>query len=157
MKTTNISEATKIIILVATVIVVCILCAVGFKVTNSGKAGANTATDQFNGITSEYADVEAALYDNSIILGSEVVNLIKKIVENEYYISIEVATLDGSTRSYNYIYDHESADMTKIGADTKVPEHKSEYAYINSMAEFLGSVYQDSNDNIVCIRFEQQH
>lgn len=156
MKINHLNDITKIMILIATILVVCVLCAVGFKITNSGKAGVNQATNQMNDMSSDYVAIDIALYDGSIILGSELMNLIQKAVDKKQYLSIEVMTLDKSTRGYNYIFNRDDLSMTQEDAQTEVPDHKSQSAYINTMAKFIGETYKDSKGNIVCIRFEQQ-
>lgn len=156
MRTMYISESIKLLIMVATVLIVCVLCAVGFKITNDGKSATNATANQFNEMSNQYSDVELKLFEGSKVPGSEVRSIIKKMVENDYFLSIEVITLDGSSRSYNYIYDHYDYSMKKEGADTEVPSEKSEYAYINDMSIFNCTTHKGTSGNIVCLRFEQQ-
>ena len=122
------SEAVKILLMVATVLVVCILCAVGFKMTNDGKSATTTTSNQFTHMTNQYSDMELKLFEGSTVPGSEVRSLIRKMVDNDYFVSIEVVTLDGSSRSYNYIYDHNDFSLNKEGADTEAPREWSESA-----------------------------
>jgi hypothetical protein len=156
LKTMNISESVKIILLVATIIVVCVLCAVGFKLTNSGKSSIGSASGQLSGMVSDYSDIDVSLYEGSIIKGSEVVSIIKKVTDERDYLSLEVATLDGATMAYNHRFDYEELTLTEEGADKEPPKDNSQYGYINTSANFLGSYYRDKNGNIVCLRFEQQ-
>lgn len=155
------SETMKILILVGSVIVVCVLCAVGFKITNQGRSSANSGTEIFNKSVSQYNDIDVSIYDDSMITGSELVRLVKNTIEKSEYLSVEVYTLDGTTLSYNYIYDRDEQILTDRGpqgqtADKEVPDNKYEIGYINQMAVFSGEVYEDMNGNKVCIRFEQQ-
>lgn len=156
MKTMNLSESAKIILLVAAVIMVCVLCALGFKMVNSGKTSVNSATGQFSGMVTNYSDINVSLYDGSIIKGSEVVSLVKKVSEEDDYLALEVATLDGATRAYHYRFDYEELTLSQDGTELEPPEDNSQYGYINMAANFLGSSYTDKNGNIVCIRFQQQ-
>jgi len=163
MKTNNMNDATKIFILVAAVIIVCVLCGVGFKIVNEGKSSVNANTNKINEMTSQYMDIDVSLYEGSLIPGSEVVSLIKKAVNDKQYLAIEVETLSGDYVTYNYVYVDNGDDKTlsekgKEGqtAKSEIPIKKNEYGYINPMAMFLGSTYKDGNGSVVCIRFEQQ-
>ena len=155
MKTMNLSESVKITLLVATVIIVCVLCAAGFKIVNSGQTGINSGTGQLSGMESNYSDINISLYDGSIIKGSEVVSLIKKVSEEADYLALEVATLDGATRAYNYRFDYEALTLSE-GADLEPPKDNAQFGFINTAANFLGTSYTDENGNIVCLRFQQQ-
>lgn len=156
MRTMNLSESVKITLLVASVILVCVLCAIGFKLTSSGTSGITSTTGQFSGMEANYSNMNVALYDGSIIKGSEVVSLIKRVTEEADYLALEVATLDGSTRAYNYRFDYEALILSEVGAVLEPPKDNSQFGYINKAANFLGTSYTDKNGNIVCLRFQQQ-
>lgn len=163
MKTNNMNDATKIFILVATVIMVCVLCAVGFKLVNEGKSSVNANTNNINKMTGQYTDIDVSLYEGSLIPGSEVVSIIKKAINDKQYLAIEVETLNGDYVTYNYVYVDSGDDKTlsekgRQGqtAKSEIAIKKKEYGYINPMAMFLGSTYKDSNGSVVCLRFEQQ-
>lgn len=163
MKTNNMNDATKILILVATVIMVCVLCAMGFKLVNEGKSSVNANTNNMNEMTSQYTDIDVSLYEGSLTPGSEVVSLVKKAINDKEYLAIEVKTLNGDYATYNYVYVNNGDDKTLSEkgnqgqtAKSEIPIKKNEYGYINPMAMFLGSTYKDSNRSVVCIRFEQQ-
>ena len=157
------TDVTKVFILVATVISVCILCAVGFKLVNDGKSSIRTNANKLNQLSGQYQDMDLSLYEESLIPGSEVINLIKKAIEEKQYLAIEVKTLNGDYATYNYVYLDNGGDKTLSDQglqgqlpQSNIPTHKSEYGYINPMAMFLANTYKDSNGSIVCIRFEQQ-
>jgi hypothetical protein len=167
MRLNNLSEATKILIFAATIIVVCVLCAIGFKTTNEGKSVVSSGTSQLNSMSSEYQDVNKSIYDGSTILGSELTSMIKKAIEKDEYISIVVKTLANTTGvSYNYAHivtTNTDGTQTHSIASTATPNplddvvtDKSSMNYINPSAQFLGTVYKDVNNNVICIMFEQQ-
>src|SRR5690554_3306161 len=112
MKTNNMNDATKIFILVAAVIIVCVLCGVGFKIVNEGKSSVNANTNKINEMTGQYMDIDVSLYEGSLIPGSEVVSLIKKAVNDKQYLAIEVETLSGDYVTYNYVYVDNGDDKT---------------------------------------------
>lgn len=156
------SDASKILIFAATIIVVCVLCAIGFKTANEGKSIVSSGTSQLNAMSSEYQDVNKSIYDGSTILGSELVNMIKKIIEKEEYISIVVQTLSGNTVTH-YNYTHTETEGIHTISPTGTPpsvkavtDKKADANYINPSAQFLGNIFKDANNNVICIMFEQQ-
>lgn len=156
MKTQNISESVRLLLMGGTVIMVCVLCAVGFKVMDSGKAGSNTASKQLTAMQPVTEDLNVSVYEDSIIKGSEVESLVKKVVEAKYYLALEVATLDGATLAYNYRFDPNHLIISQSGAETELPADKSSYGYVNTSANFKISIFYDKNNNMICLRFDQQ-
>ena len=163
MRTNKMTDVTKVFILVATVIVVCILCALGFKLVTNGKSSIQVNTNKFNELQSQYSEVDLSLYEGSLLPGSEVISLIKKAVDEKQYLAIEVKTLNGDFTTYNYVYvaDGEGKRLEEEGPQGQVPNttaatKKQEYGYINPMAMYLGNTCKDDNGSIVCIHFEQQ-
>ncbi|NLK74035.1 MAG: hypothetical protein GX288_01940 [Clostridiales bacterium] len=162
MRTNKINDATKVLILVATVIVVCVLCAVGFKMVNEGKSSVNASTNNFNSMTGQYSEVDLAIYDGADVQGSEVVNLIKKATDNNDYLSIFVKTkANNAGVKYNYNFtpqkDNKAASITEYSKDAapKLKESKTDKDYINPSAQFTGKVHKDANGIIICIEFTQ--
>ena len=157
------SDSTKILILVSTVIIVCVLCAVGFKMVNEGKSSVNSSTNNFNNMISQYSDIDLAIYDSANVQGSEVVNLIRTAIESEKYLSIRVKTKAASSyENYNYVIKNletnpENPENPELGekADVQLTNEKSEPEYINPTAQFTGKVYKDANGIIICIEFTQ--
>jgi hypothetical protein len=91
----------------------------------------------------------------------------KKAIEKDEYISIVVKTLANTTGvSYNYAHivtTNTDGTQTHSIASTATPNplddvvtDKSSMNYINPSAQFLGTVYKDVNNNVICIMFEQQ-
>jgi hypothetical protein len=161
MKTNNLTDATKVLILVATVIVVCVLCAIGFKMVNNGKSAVTANTNNLNDMAGQYQDIDLSLYEGSLVPGSEVSNIIKTAIDDKQYLAVTISSLDGSTNAYNYVYDSTKKtieDQGSLGQTALkiLPKKKSELGYINPMAMFLGETLKDSNNTIVCLRFTQQ-
>lgn len=167
MKVNNMNDATKILILVSTVIIVCVLCAVGFKMVNEGKSSVNASTNNFNNMASQYSDIDLAIYDGANVQGSEVSNLIRTAIDSKKYLSIVVKTkAAGSYKEYNYNFN-DPDDITKsikeasLGtlintkADEQIESQKSEPDYVNLTAQYTGKVYKDANGIIICIKFTQ--
>ena len=163
MKTNFLSVAVKILLFAAAIIITCVIVVLGFKTTNEGKSIANAGTSQLNAMTSDYQDVSKSIYDGSTILGSELVSLIKKTIEKKEEIAIVVVTLkDGPTgpgTHYNYNHVESTGNQVHSLGDPSsatISTTKTESKYINSSAQFTGTVYKDLNSNVVCIKFVQQ-
>lgn len=164
MKTNHVSEAVKLLIFAAAVIIVCVIVVIGFKTTNEGKSISNAGTSQLNAATSEYQDIAKSIYDGSTILGSELTSMIKKSIERDDYISIVVKTLSdtaGTSYNYNHIYDsskgtHSISNTGSPAPAKEITKDKGEPSYINPSAQFLGTVYKDVNNNVICLEFVQQ-
>ncbi|NLK74036.1 MAG: hypothetical protein GX288_01945 [Clostridiales bacterium] len=166
MRINRMSDATKVLILVATVIVVCVLCAVGFKMVNEGKSSVNASTNNFNSMIGQYSEVDLAIYDGADVQGSEVVNLIKKTTsDNALAIGVlttKRANTDNKMVYYNKTYtvdtqgegilSDSSAEYSTIEEATH-PESKDDY--INPSAQFTGKVHKNKNGLIICIEFVQ--
>lgn len=160
MKSNFMSDVTKVLILVATVIVVCIICAVGFKMVNEGKSSVNASTNNFNNMTSQYQDIDKAIYDGATVQGSEVESLIKKILSSDDVVAIRVSTKASTGKNIDYNYEFTPADddsAATIGdkSEKKLTDKIKEGWYINPSASFTGKVHKDVNNIIICIEFTQ--
>lgn len=167
MRFNKMSDTTKILIFAGTIIIVCVLCALGFKMANEGKASVSAGTNKYNEMASSQDDTELMAYDGSTILGNQLVDLIKKTVDagESKCLSIKVKTLknpDG--RSYNYELKEDDGTLTKLTSNkdedryapnTVNPKNTQDANYINPMSEFYGSVVKDLNGNVICLNFEQ--
>ena len=163
MRANNVSEAAKILIMVGTVLIVCVLCAVGFKMTNEGKSAVNASASSLNGMTGQYSEIDKSIYDGATVQGSQVVNVIKDSINAAEYLAIRVTTkakAKDTTKyvDYNYGFNPGSAGAahtlgTKVS--TALTENKASNEYINESASFDGKVYKDANNLIICIEFIQ--
>ena len=148
IKINKISDVTKIILFAATVLIVCILCAVGFKMANEGKSSVTSGTKKYNEMASKQASTDIAVYDGSTVLGSELQRIIKQTIDNEDYLSIRVIT-GSATTNYNYVFNESGNTMSQTGAMITVPEDKSDKGYINPDVMFSCNLIKDSNSDVV--------
>lgn len=175
MRFNKMSDTTKILIFAGTIIIVCVLCALGFKIANEGKASVSAGTNKYNEMASSQDDTELMAYDGNIILGNQLVDLIKKTVDagESKYLSIQVKTLKNKEEGefYNYKLNgpkddgtYELAEFTKeekekeknrYAPNTENPKDTQDPNYINPMAEFYGSVVRDKNGTVIGLIFEQ--
>ncbi|MBB2182517.1 hypothetical protein H0486_06485 [Lachnospiraceae bacterium MD1] len=155
MRQNYISDHVRLLIFAASVIVACLICYMAYTVSNTGKSSVLAGSDQIYAMHSEFSNSKFAIYDGATILGSELVNIIKKAVDQKEHLSVVVRTLESSRTDYNYVYDEVTSSLLEIGT-TKLESSKAQGAYINRSAKFLGSIRKDDNGNIICIWFDQQ-
>lgn len=153
MKINHISDVTKIIIFAATIIVVCVLCALGFKMANEGKSAVTSGTKKYNEMASKQMSTDVSVYDGSTVLGNELQRIIKQAVDSQDYLAIRVQT-GSMTRDYNYVYTDENTRMTR-SEYLEVPVRKSDEGYINPDAQFICTLMKDSDDSVVCMYFKR--
>lgn len=154
----KITDITKIIIFASAVIVICGMCALGFKMMNEGKSAINNGTNQFNTMATDYNDINLSSYDRSNISGSEVTDLITKTIEKNSELAIRVITKAGTTTSYNRDVTGTAPNFT-IGdtqTTTTISTVTTANDYINPAAQFYGKVYKNPNGIIIVIEFSQQ-
>jgi len=134
----------KGLILAAGVIVTCIVIGLGFYVSREAKNTSNSGTSQVSDMSSEYQDVDLALYDGLKVTGTEVAVFINKtnFAEIEgFSIIVKTGTTTVITTPYT--------TATYAAA-------KGSTTYINPTAQFLGSVQKDSNNIVQTVTFVQQ-
>lgn len=159
MKINRINDVTKLIIFAATVITICVLCALGFKMANEGKSAVTSGTKKYNDMASKQMSTDISVYDGSTVLGSELQRIIKQTIDSKEYLSIRVIT--GSieepiTTHYNYTFDENTNKMTAEETVTEVPYERGMKGYINPDVQFQCTLLRDSNDDAVaCMVFKQ--
>lgn len=156
----KITDITKIIIFASAVIIICGMCALGFKMMSEGKSAINNGTNQFNTMATDYNDINLSSYDRSNISGSEVTNLIAKTIEKNSALAIVVTTKAGTANTYNRAVVGAAPDYTigdsETRARTDIPTETTSHDYINPAAQFYGKVYKNPNGIITVIEFTQQ-
>lgn len=155
----HINKFLEIFLLAVTAIIVCVIAYLGLRGANEGKEMINKNTTQIKEINGEYSEMDKAAYDNTNVLGSVLVNLIKNTVEEKEYLAIVVKT-NANTTGTHYNYYHSLTDgvstINKTGTFVSaVSETVTDTSYINPDAQFIGKVYKDVNNVIVCIEFKQ--
>ncbi len=146
MKNNKMSDSTKFLLLAATVIVICVLIAAGFMMVKNGQSSVSGGVNQFNEMASDYADVNLAGYDGGVVLGSEVVNLLRKAQDEKYDFDITVETKANETVEYS----KKDSPTPKIETDTTANN------YINPHGQFLGEVVKNDNGIVTSVNFSQQ-
>ncbi|MDF2544373.1 MAG: putative rane protein [Herbinix sp.] len=148
MRTNNITDATKLLIFAAAILITCTIVTLGLNATTAAKDLGNVAVSQMTEINSELADRDLKMYDGLTVSGSEVVNVIKKQLGD--YSSTETAPLyiNVKTKSAENTYKN-SSNLSNI-------RNFNHAMYIKPTATFLGKVVKDLNQTILGISFSQQ-
>ena len=144
MRQNKMSDSTKFLLLAATVIVVCVLVAAGFMMVKNGQSSVSGGVNQFNEMASDYADVNLAGYDGGVVLGSEVVNFLRKAEDEKYEFGITVETNEGGKVVYE-------AGKTVTFATDSIDDN-----YINPHGQFLGKIEKNDNGMVKEVTFDQQ-
>jgi len=158
MKTNRISDVTKIIIFAATIVVICVLCALGFKMANEGKSAVTSGTKKYNEMASKQMSSDVSVYDNSTVLGNELIRLINTTVADSEYLCISVINAGGTT-NYNCTLTSATQGAATIGAAgtgiLKPRDTRGDVGYINPDAQFNCALLKDADNNVVCMQFTQ--
>lgn len=150
MKFNKITDATKILLMAATIIITCIIIAIGFSVARSAEKLGRNAGIQISRLDKDISESGLMAFDKTVVNGSEVVNLIKEILgEYEYpsespvYIYVKT-----SIGEYTHKNNKHFADIRNFSLNNGI--------YIKPTGKFLGEVKRNANDVIEGIVFVQQ-
>ncbi len=147
----------KIFLFAVGAVIIVLFIALGISTGATGKAIAEMGTSQVKEAAEDRVSLLKAKYDGNSVIGSELVTLIEKTVEDRDVLSIVVCTLDGSRTDYNYTYDEVNKTISvTTDTTTTITESKSSYSYINRNSLYICEVKTNLNDNIICLWFEQE-
>ena len=73
----HIESSSRVMIVAASVIIVCLVCGFSFYVAREGKNTGGKVTGEFMAFASEYQDVDRQLYDGMDVSGREIIRLIE--------------------------------------------------------------------------------
>ena len=148
----------KGLLLAAGVIITCVVVGLGFYISREAKNTSASGASQITSMNSEYQDVAKTMYDGLTISGREVLSVLEKFegeLENGTFL---VTVHTGKTQ------EKKSAGIVYGGPDSKEAlesamenaRDRSEDAYVNPNANFLGEITYDQNDVINGLVFTQQ-
>lgn len=148
MKTGYLSDAVKILIFAAAVIITCMLVALGFRAAGIAKEIGNSAVIRMSELNNDIKDSDIKKYDDCETYGSNIVNCIKKELGDysasetaPYYIRVKTSISDN-------IYTNSSI-IDNIRNFTHA-------MYIKPTALFNGDVIENENKVIIGISFTQK-
>lgn len=141
------------------VLVAALFIGVIFLVARQGKSVANEKLEGVSGMLAEHQDEAYAMYDGMEVTGAEVRSVISNACTKGDYVAISVKTKAGTVKSYNYVYNSSTQELTKDSAqnDSNVEAADSTSVdYINPSAVFKGSITRNKNGVLVLLHFEQK-
>lgn len=148
MKSVFITDSVKILIFAATVIITCILVALGFQVASVAREIGNNAILQMADINNDLQSSDIKRYDQAEVYGSDVVNCIKKYL-GDYHLS-DVAPI------YIAVKTSLSEQTYTNGGFIKEIKNFTNTRYVKPTAVFIGSVEKNDNNVILGITFVQK-
>lgn len=138
------SNGLKALLIAASTIITCIVVTIGFQLAKKARQIGNQVTEELTDYQTAIAEQEDTKYDNVIVFGNDIVNLIKKRCGfGEGFIQISVVK-GGNTVIFSSAEDAELA----LQKDNK--------AYLPPFQEYLGRVLRNKNSVIYEIRFTEQ-
>lgn len=148
-------NATKAIIIAASIAITLAIVTIGFFVLGTGKDIANDGMSDLTNMANSVADDQYTRYDNMDVSGSQVINLIRSVENSGDYIGVHVVTGKGS--DVWYVYDASDIDnLSSASGDLDDALDVEDVTYINKTAMFRGTVERDSNGRIARITFNQK-
>lgn len=143
-------------------IIACIIVSLGLFLMNSGKNLASTFSNKIASMNSSIADENIMMYDGTTVKGSDVVNCIKKHLND-----LDITVVKKCGASVDTAYDV-ACNITQVanGHFVNLPSYATldmsnnyipdtHQVYVNPNADFRGTVLKNANGAITGIRFEQ--
>lgn len=149
-------NATKAIIIGASIVITLVIASVGFLLMRSGQDVAKASIGKVTEMSTQVAESDFTMYDQATLSGSEVVNALRKF-EKEKHFGILVKTgaiTDG--KWYINTVNTTAGTITSGGNDIDDTIDETQTEYINPNGVFKGEVARDKNGVIIAITFTQQ-
>jgi len=138
------------------ILIVVAVCFVAVTIYKKGNASINSSISDYDEIVSLFDNAKLKNYDNSTASGSQIVDLLKNLKEED---GVTIIVSNGYTikkkeepQRYTYAVIH-SEDSKVLQAITDKTNKK---IYINPNASFASSVVYDENREISSVHFEQK-
>lgn len=150
------SESKNFIKSAVGILIVVAICFVSVTIYKKGNASINSSISDYDEIVSQFDNAKLKNYENSTATGSQIVDLIKTLKEEDG-VSIVVSngyTLQKREEAQEYTYEciHTAGStVLKDICDKTKKEH-----YINPYASFTSNVMYDENREIYSVVFEQK-
>lgn len=142
----------------AGIVVTLAIISIALLVFNMARVSALEGANKIGEMNTEIAESDITIYDGQEVLGSTIVNLIRRFDDD--YLGIQVQTgknRGGTWYGYNCSI---SSGVASVGSESSsslsnaIDETNNNY--INSYGKFDGKVYRDSNGSVVAIVFVQK-
>ncbi len=138
------------------ILIVVAICFVAVTIYKKGNASINSSISDYDEIVSQFDNAKLKNYDNSTASGSQIVDLLKTLKEED---GVTIKVSNGYTISnkkpaqeYNYSLIHDEGSTVLQDIIDKTNRKR----YINPNASFTSAVIYDENREISSVVFEQQ-
>ena len=138
------------------ILIVVAVCFVAVTIYKKGNASINSSISDYDEIVSQFDNAKLKNYDNSTASGSQIVDLIKTLKEEDG-ITIVVSNgyvIQNKGEAEEYDYDTIHAANSTVLQD--VMDKTCTKRYINPNASFSSNVVYDENREISSVVFEQK-
>lgn len=143
----------KGLILAAGTIITCVVISLGFFISREAKETAANGANQINKLNSEFMENDKIIYDGAIVSGSEVINVLKKLKNDETGVLVKT---NKSETYYVYQFNLSTGELVeRVSNSYENVLDNSSKSYINPYANFRGKIIRDINEVIIGIIFEQ--
>ena len=150
-------NATKAIMIGASIVIVLVIVSIGFLVLRSGQDTAKTALTKMEQVNGDIKESDIKMYDRMSISGSEVVDLLSKYQKGTFGIKV---TTGKDTQGTWYVKTVEEGSDNALGSDASADIGKTmvvtDAKYVNPNGRFLGKILRDKNGSLTGITFTQQ-
>ena len=138
------------------ILIVVAICFVAVTIYKKGNASINSSISDYDEIVSQFDNAKLKNYDNSTASGSQIVDLLKSLKEEDG-VTIIVSngyTIQNKEEPQKYTYTSISSDDSKVLQE--IVDKRNVKKYINPNASFTSNVVYDENREISSVVFEQK-
>lgn len=138
------------------ILIVVAVCFVAVTIYKKGNASINSSISDYDEIVSQFDNAKLKNYDNSTASGSQIVDLLKTLKEDDG-VTIIVSNgyvIQKKETAQKYDYNSINAENSTILKD--VMDKTVSNRYINPNASFASTVVYDENKEISSVVFVQQ-
>jgi hypothetical protein len=148
MKLNHITDAAKILLFAATIIITCIIVSLGFQAADAAKDISSSAVRQIEELNGDIQNGDINRFDHAEVYGSDVMNFIKKHLGDfsdtetgAIFVTVKTSLSENTYTNNSYFSEMKDFTTTK---------------YIKPTALFIGSVLMNDNKVILGISFTQK-
>lgn len=138
------------------ILIVVAICFVAVTIYKKGNASINSSISDYDEIVSQFDNAKLKNYDNSTASGSQIVDLLKNLKEEDG-VTIIVSngyTIQKNENAQEYTYEKIYEPGTTVLQD--IIDKTNSRRYINPNASFASTVIYDENREISALVFVQK-
>lgn len=138
------------------ILIVVAICFVAVTIYKKGNASINSSLSDYDEIVAEFENAELKSYENSIVSGNQIVELIKGLEEKDE-LTVVVSngyTMKNKIEPQKYAYSDVYAVNSTVLSD--ITDKTSNSRYINPGALFDSVLVYDENQEISSVVFVQR-